>query len=873
MAKSNITPMMHQYESMKRQYPACILLFRVGDFYETFGEDAKTASKALDIVLTSRGKGETAVPLAGIPYHAAESYISKLLKQGFKVAVCEQVEDPKYAKGIVKREVTKVITPGTVISESMLSGKDINYLAGIHCSNEGYGLALADISTGEFLMFQYDSEQAYEKIMDDIHRFKPVECLLSDSLSKDEKLIIDMKKKFPDILTTKRPVQYFENAEEKLLEHFQVLSLKCFGITDKTSGMKAARAIIRYLEETQMQKLTHFTKIQYLEGSNHMIIDNITQKNLELTENLRDGSIRGTLLEVLDDTITAMGKRLLRTWIHTPLIDVKQIRQRLDAVEEFSNHYFKRDDLRRLLREVRDIDRLISRVAYGCATPKDLIGLKISISQLPPIKKVIAESVCEKLNYLSTRLDDLSEIVALLDQAIVNDPPATVSKGDFIKHGYDSLLDELRSSFKNAKKWVVDLEAQERNLTGIRSLKVRYNQVFGYYIEVTKPNINLVPNRYIRKQTITNAERFYTQELKEKEEFILNAEQQYQDRETELFNQICEKITQEINRVRNVSQVIAQLDVLSSFAQITIINKYQKPEVEESNTIAIKNGRHPVIEKFLDANRFIPNDITIDCENQQILIITGPNMSGKSTYLRQVALITLMAQMGCFVSAESAKIGVVDRIFSRVGATDDISSGHSTFMVEMLETANILNNATKNSLIILDEVGRGTSTYDGMSIAWAIVEYLHNLVMAKTLFSTHYHHLNELASVLPRVRNYNIPVLEKDGGIVFLHKIVPGGTERSYGIHVAKLAGLPLAVIKRANDVLDVVRGESAAFTKDIDQHPQIRNPDKEDERKDYEESEVLKKLRDIPVEEITPIQALNTLAELKAKYLKKYRT
>jgi len=796
----SLSPGMQQYMKIKNEHPDCLVLFRMGDFYETFYEDAKTAAKELNIVLTARGKGEKRAPLAGIPFHAIEPYLAKLIKKGYKVALVEQMEDPRFAKGLVKRDLVRIITPGTVLESSLLNEKQNNYVMAVMPEKDSYGIALADISTGEFITTQF---RGAAKLITEIAKFSPAEIILPLSIEESD-VSKDLKKtsivhSFDD--------RYFwlQKAYATIKDHFEVHSLEGFGCEHQELSISASGALLSYLKETQKTKLSYLNNLHTFSTDDFMMLDSVTQRNLELLKNIRDGTTRGTLLETLDKTSTSMGSRMLRKWIVRPLLSVAEIQQRLDAVDELVNNIMMREELKEKFSTVQDMERLISRVMFGNANARDLVALKDSLLNIPKIKELLKNVRSLLLNKLRT-LDELKELIALLEKAIKDEPSASLRDGNIIKKGYNKELDDLHEITKNGKNWVTEFEAQEKAKTGIKTLRVSYNKVFGYFIEVTKANLKLVPSYYIRKQTQVNSERFITDELKDKESLILGAEEKITNLEYELFQYVIRKVSEKTKEIQDISKNIAQLDCLLALAHVAAHHNYVKPDVLVGDKIAIKEGRHPVVEQ-IEGCSFVPNDCDLG-ESNKLLIITGPNMVGKSTWMRQIALTVLMAQIGSFVPAQSASIGIVDRIFTRVGAYDDLTMGQSTFMVEMSETANILNNATDKSLIILDEIGRGTSTYDGVSLAWAIAEYIHNNVGAKTLFATHYHQLNKLEEKYKGVKNYNITVKEVEDRIIFLRKIVKGGTDKSYGIHVAKLAGVPKEVIARSKSIMNMLEME-----------------------------------------------------------------
>jgi DNA mismatch repair protein MutS len=790
-----LTPAMQQYMRIKNQYPDCIVMFRMGDFYEMFFEDAKTAANELDIVLTSRGKGDTKAPLAGIPYHSIEPYLAKLVKKGYKVAICEQMEDPRFAKGIVKRDLVRIITPGTLIDSIMLEEKSNNYIMSLFKEKECIGIALADISTGEFLTTQFNS---LEQLRNEITRFSPSEIIFPMSLEKSDFIL---KLKDNNLILNSYDDRHFwrEKCNETLKEHFNVLSLDGFGLNEKKLSINASGALISYLKETQKTSLAYINNIKLFNTENFMCLDSSTIRNLELVRNIRDNSSRGTLLSILDNTITVMGSRLLKKWLLQPLLDIENINERLDCVEELTTNVLLREELKEKLKNIQDLERLISRIMYGNSNARDLILLKNSLKIIPFIKDLLKDVKSRKLRQIN-KINEQKEVVELIEKAILEEPSAVLNEGNLIKKGYNEELDKLQELIRKGKNWIIELEEKERRRTGIKSLKIKYNKVFGYFIEVTKSNLHLVPSDYIRKQTQVNSERFITDDLKKQEELVLNAEEKIINLEYKLFQDVIKRVSEKTVEIQNIARNIAELDCLLNFSIIAIDNNYKRPLLKYDNNIFLKDSRHPVLEKI--EQNYVPNDIVINEENRT-LIITGPNMAGKSSIMRQVALIVLMAQIGSFVPVTHASIGIVDRIFTRVGAFDDIYSGQSTFMVEMSETANILNNATENSLIILDEIGRGTSTYDGISIAWAVAEYIHNNIKARIMFATHYHQLNKLAENHNGIKNLNVAVNESEDKIIFLHKLVEGGTDKSYGIQVAKLAGLPKEVIERSKVIMN----------------------------------------------------------------------
>jgi DNA mismatch repair protein MutS len=871
--------MMQQYSRIKSEYKDSILFFRMGDFYETFYDDAKLVARELDIALTSRNKaGAKKIPLAGIPYHALEPYLGKLIKKGYKVAICEQVEDPKVAKGIVKREVVRLVTPGTVLESGMLDEHQNNYLMGIAKGEVGLGLAFVDVSTGEFLATQLEGADLKLKLQTEVIRFKPVECILPFSLEKDD-IIRFIKNIDKNILITQYEDEHFhsERAYSSLLSHFKTMSLEGMGCEDMPDAVSASGAVMNYLNETQKGDLGHIDVINTYSTADFMILDSTTLRNLEIMKNIRDGTQNGTLLEMLDHTSTPMGSRLIRKWLAQPLLKVASITMRQNAAEELFRNTFLRTDIADFFKDMRDIKRLVARIVYGSANARDLIAVKESLKVVPRIKEALNKNQPKSLmlKRIAGELDEHIEVVDLIEKAISDDPPLTVREGGLIKKGYNEKLDELKEVASGGKTWVVALQKQERQRTGIKSLRVGYNKVFGYYLEVTKANLSQVPDEYIRKQTLVNSERFVTPELKEKESLILTAEDKMNALEYELFSEIRENVAAHSIQIRKTAGACAELDCLVTLANVAVNNNYIRPEVNEGDEIVIVKGRHPVIEQILHSG-FIPNDVKLDGGENRLMILTGPNMAGKSTYMRQVALIAILTQMGSFVPAESARIGLVDRVYTRVGAFDDLSRGQSTFMVEMTEVANILNTASSKSLIILDEIGRGTSTYDGLSIAWAVAEYIHNKnkIGAKTLFATHYHNLTELADIYEGVVNYNIAIKENTDGIIFLRKVVPGGTNKSYGIEVAKLAGLPHDVITRAFEVLRSIEEENIVRVNDETSGKQrddlMPSKKKLTQLVLFEPNPtphpVVEDIKKLNLDEMTPLDAMNKLNKMKKK-------
>ena len=797
-----LTPMMQQYMAIKEQYKDCILFYRLGDFYEMFYDDALTASRELEITLTGKNCGqEERAPMCGVPYHAVDVYLNKLVAKGYKVAICEQAEDPKQAKGIVKREVIRIVTPGTNLSQQALDEGRNNYLMCLVYDNNQFGLAITDISTGDF----YTTEVAtLKELYDEIHRFSPSEIICNDSFYMSGASLDDFKDRLHVSVST-LDTWYMDEAVsvQKIKEHFKVASLDGLGLTDFPSGTLAVGALLLYLYETQKNTLDNLTKITPYRSGGYMIIDSATNRNLELIETLREKQKKGSLLWVLDKTKTAMGARLMRNWIEQPLIEKKKITARQDAVEELYNDMITREEIREYLNAVYDLERLVTRISYRTANPRDLIAFKTSLGMIPPVKQLLSQAKSAELKEIDERMDCLEDIYDLIEKSIQDEPPIMIREGGMIKEGYNEDVDKFRLSRTEGKTWLAELEAREKEKTGIKNLRVRYNKVFGYYLEVTNSYKELVPEDWTRKQTLANAERYITPELKDLEDMILGAEDKLAALEYDLYCEVRDSIGEQVVRIQETAKAIAHLDVLASLACVAQSNDYVRPSINTKGVIDIQGGRHPVVEKMNNNQMFIDNDTYLDNKNHRISIITGPNMAGKSTYMRQSALIVLMAQIGSFVPAKSANIGIVDRIFTRVGASDDLASGQSTFMVEMTEVANILRNATSRSLLILDEIGRGTSTFDGLSIAWAVVEHISNpkLLGAKTLFATHYHELTELEGKLDSVNNYCIAVREQGDDIIFLRKIIRGGADKSYGIQVARLAGVPDSVIDRAKEI------------------------------------------------------------------------
>ncbi|MCJ7518225.1 MAG: DNA mismatch repair protein MutS [Anaerolineaceae bacterium] len=848
MSSENITPIRKQYLEIKKEFPDAIVFFRLGDFYETFDQDAKVTSKELDIVLTSRNvaKGQR-IPMAGIPFHAADSYISKLINKGFHIAICEQIGNQPQ-NGLFPRKVVRVVTPGTLIESGLIKNEINNYLVSIVTDSNKAGFAYLDMSTGEFSVTEIPLDNSFNKLNAEISRLHPSEIILPESSA----LLIDNK-----YFITRLPDWKYEigRCEQFLLNHFKVSSINGFGLENKPFAISASGSILNYVKESEPASLNLFNDLKVYSLEDFMILDDSTRRNLELTETIRGGNEKGSLLQIIDKTTTPMGKRLIRNWINQPLIDPININNRLHAVSYFYNNGLLRAEIFSILRSISDMERIINRIVSNHAQPRDLIALRFSLSHIPKIAELIKQ--CNGLiTQLTNPLSFCKEEYKLLQESIVDEPPATIQHTGVIRPGYSNELDNILSATKNSREWIANLESSERARTGIKTLKVGYNKVYGYFIEITKSFLNQVSPEYIRKQTLVNAERFITPELKEYETLVLNAEERIREVENKLYQDICQILSNSAEKILQTSRFIATLDVIVSFAQIAMENKYIRPEIFIDKRMLIKDGRHPVVERTQNQISFVPNDTNFN--NDEIIhIITGPNMSGKSTYLRQVALITLMAQIGCFVPAVNAEIGIVDRIFTRIGAQDEIHAGQSTFMVEMTEMANILHNATENSLLVLDEVGRGTSTYDGLSIAWAVLEYIHNHpnLRAKTLFATHYHELTKLPEILPKIRNYNVAVNETGKQVVFLHKIIEGGADKSYGIHVAQLAGIPPAVIQRANYILDKLQNEAGTI--------EVKNVHPTEQIPLFPATHlVLEELKELDLNNLNPIDALNKLYE-----------
>lgn len=861
---AGLTPMMQQYMEVKSKYKDCILFYRLGDFYEMFFDDALTASRELELTLTGRDCGlSERAPMCGVPYHAVETYLDRLIEKGYKVAICEQMEDPALAKGLVQRDVIRVVTPGTVIESGMLDERSNNFLLSVCFSGEKAGLAFADVSTGEFFVHQV--EDAGRTLADEVTRISPVEIIASDLVRLREYVNRD------DLSMSERPGTTFQyqNASETLCKHFHLQDLSPLGLIDEYRlAAQAAGALMRYLDETQKNALEHITELRIYQGGDTMLLDRNTRRNLELTESLRSRTKKGSLLWLMDKTSTAMGGRLLRSWIEQPLVNREEILRRLDAVEEFTSQHVLTMTLSEELQGVYDVERLLSKVSYKSLNARDCLSLCASLKKVPDIRNLLSGAQSQGVQAVYALLDPLEDLTGLLERAIHPDAPPVISEGGIIRDGYSAILDEYRSAATNGKQWIVDLEAKEREATGIKNLRIQYNRVFGYYIEVTKSYYDMVPMRYQRRQTLANSERYITPELREIEQKIVGAQEQSVRLELQLFTEIREKIAGEIVRIQHTAQGLKTLDALLSLAKVAVSNHYVRPEITQDGSLEIIEGRHPVVEQTMQEGGFVPNDAVMDQDQARMLIITGPNMAGKSTYMRQVALITLMAHLGSFVPAKSAKIPIVDRIFTRVGASDDLASGQSTFMVEMSETAYILRNATRHSLIILDEIGRGTSTFDGLAIAWAVVEYLcdPDRVGAKTLFATHYHELSELEGHVEGVQNYCISVKEHGEDVIFLRKIVRGGADKSFGIHVARLAGVPHPVLVRAHEIQ--ARLEVSDVNK-IGQNILEEGTARENEQVslfDVGKTEIINELQNLDVMALTPIDAMNKLFLLREK-------
>ena len=871
-----LSPMMAEYVKTKQQYKDCILFYRLGDFYEMFFEDALTVTKELEITLTGKDCGlEERAPMCGVPFHAAETYINRLIEKGYKVAICEQVEDPKKAKGLVKREVIRVVTPGTTLDAASLDESKNNYLMSIVSMEDHFGCAIADISTGDCFLTEVDKPQ---KLLDEIDKFVPAEIICNDAFFMSGVDTDDLKNRL-GICVFPLDAWYFDDSlcKRTLKEHFHVNTLEGLGIQDYDIGVIASGALFLYLQETQKSALSHMAGIRPYAAEKYMLIDSSSRRNLELVETLREKNKRGSLLWVLDKTKTAMGARTLRSYVEQPLIDAQKINRRLEALEELNKSPMLRDEIREYLNPIYDLERLISRISYQSANPRDLIAFASSLEMLPHIRQILKDFKTPLLTELYEDMDPLEDIASLIKSAIVDEPPLAQKDGGIIREGYHEDVDKFRRSRTDGKKWLTELEVREKERTGIKSLKIKYNRVFGYSLEVTNSFKELVPENYIRKQTLTNAERYITQELKDLEDLILGAEDKLYALEYELFCEVRDKVGAEVVRIQKTAKAVAALDVFASLALVAQRNNYVRPKINESGVLDIKNGRHPVVEQMIEHDMFIANDTYLDNQKKRVSIITGPNMAGKSTYMRQTALIVLMAQIGSFVPADKANIGIVDRIFTRVGASDDLASGQSTFMIEMTEVANILRNATSRSLLILDEIGRGTSTFDGLAIAWAVIEHISDtkLCGAKTLFATHYHELTELEGKISGVNNYCIAVKEKGDDIVFLRKIVKGGADKSYGIQVAKLAGVPDSVICRAKELVEELSdADITAAVKDLTSSSKKKQKivyDQVDMAQmslfdTVQDNDIVEEIRNLDMSHLTPMEAMNILYNLQNK-------
>ena len=883
---SQLSPMMQHYMETKKEYPDCVLFYRLGDFYEMFFDDALTVSKELEITLTGKDCGlSERAPMCGVPFHALDSYLYRLVQKGYKVAIAEQMEDPRQAKGLVKREVIRVVTPGTITSSQVLDETKNNYLMGIVYMDGIYGISTADISTGDFMVTEVDSDR---ELFDEINKFSPSEIICNNAFYMSGVDMDELKNRYQVVISA-LDSRFFgeESCRRILMEHFKVGALVGLGLEDYATGIIAAGAVMQYIYETQKSTLEHITTITPYSTGQYMVIDTSTRRNLELVETMREKQKRGTLLWVLDKTKTAMGARLLRACIEQPLIHRDEIIKRQNAVEELNMNYISREEICEYLNPIYDLERLIGRISYKTANPRDLIAFRSSLEMLPYIKRILGEFNSELLAELGRELDPLQDIFQLIGDAIVEEPPITVREGGIIKDGYNQEADKLRHAKTEGKNWLAELEAKEKEKTGIKTLKVKFNKVFGYYFEVTNSFKDQVPDYYIRKQTLTNAERFTTDELKQLEDIIMGAEEKLVSLEYDLFCEVRDKIGAEVIRIQKTAKSIAGIDVFCSLSVVATRRNYVKPSINDKGVIQIKNGRHPVVEQMMRDDMFVANDTFLDNGKNRLSVITGPNMAGKSTYMRQVALIVLMAQLGSFVPAQEADIGICDRIFTRVGASDDLASGQSTFMVEMTEVANILRNATRNSLLVLDEIGRGTSTFDGLSIAWAVIEHISNskLLGAKTLFATHYHELTELEGTIAGVKNYCIAVKEQGDDIVFLRKIVRGGADKSYGIQVAKLAGVPDSVIARAKEIAEELSDaditarakEIAEISSNITQHKAVPKPDEVDLQQlsffdTVKDDDIIRELDSLELSTMTPLDAMNTLYRLQTKLKNRWK-
>lgn len=865
---AEFSPLMQQYFSIKNQYKDAILFFRVGDFYEMFFDDAKLASQELEITLTGKECGqEERAPMCGIPFHAVDTYVAKLIEKGYKVAICEQLEDPRTTKGMVKRDVIRIVTPGTIIESNMLDDKKNNYIMSVYKKGIYFGIAICDISTGDFYSTRIAENNNFAVLLDELAKFGPAEIVVNSFLYNSIEEINEIRKRF-NLYINNFDDENFKFDTENLLQNYKLENenTEIKDLKNYELETIAINALLVYLKQTQKIKLDHINRIRFYNLQKYMTLDITARRNLELLERQHDKGKKGTLLWVLDKTSTSMGGRKIRKWIGEPLLDVNQINKRLNAVRELKENSILRGELQQTLKKVYDIERLVGKISYGNSNGRDLNALKNSLKQIPNIKNLIKDSNSELIKFLEASLDECSDLAKLIEDAIVEDPPITLKEGGIIKLGYNQEIDEYKKASTEGKKWLLELEQREKEATGIKNLRIGFNRVFGYYIEITKSNLSLVPETYIRKQTLTNGERYITEELNELESKILGAEEKLIDLEYQIFTEVRTHLAKNIQRLQKSADIISTLDVLSALSTVAEDMNYVCPIVDNGGEIDIKEGRHPVIEKMIDTGSFVANDTYLNKDTDRLSIITGPNMAGKSTYMRQVALITLMAQIGSFVPASYAKIGIVDKIFTRVGASDDLSMGQSTFMVEMMEVANILKEATSNSLIILDEIGRGTSTYDGLSIAWAVVEHITDKTKcgAKTLFATHYHELTELETKLEGVKNYSIAVKEKGEDVIFLRKIIPGGTDESYGIHVAKLAGVPQAVVKRSNEILRSLERKSMLTGQKKTENK--RQPEGQLDFFNYKLAEIAHEIDKMNLNEMTPIDALNTLIKIKEK-------
>lgn len=868
---SGLTPMMQQYVDVKKEYSDALLFFRLGDFYEMFFEDAKIASKELEIALTQRDCGlEEKAPMCGVPHHVADTYISRLVDKGYKVAICEQVEDPQLAKGLVKREVVRIVTPGTIMDGNILDEKSNNFLASIYLDDFGVGITYVDTSTGEMFTTEFigEMDNSYRFLLDELGKILPSEVICNELFTKNTKYFHLIQNKInPYLNIQKDSTQDIDNYKNHILDFFIESNIKGFNLNERVYSIISTWRLLEYLRATQFSKLEHINELQYYQPEQYLLMDINTRTNLEIHETMRSREKKGALIGILDRTQTAMGGRLLKKWLEQPLLDIKLIESRLDMVEYLTENPFDLNEIKDRLREVYDIERIVSRISNGNSNGRDLVALKNSIREIPGLKVVLENTGLDHFIKLQGEMDGLNDIHELLDAAILDNPPLTIKEGGIIKEGYNSELDELKHARSKGKQWLSKLESDEKKSTGIKTLKVGYNRVMGYYIDVTKTNINLVPPHYIRKQTLANSERYYTEELKSMEEKILGAEEKSIKLEYEIFQEIRETIKKNINRLQKTGKLLAYLDVILSFSLIANQYNFIRPTLNNKGTIDIKDGRHPVVEATIKHQLFVPNDTHMDLRDDMVQIITGPNMAGKSTYMRQIAIIVLLAQIGSFVPAKEADIGIVDRIFTRIGASDNLSQGESTFMVEMTEVSNIIRFATPRSLLILDEVGRGTSTYDGLSIAWAVVEHIANKIRAKTLFATHYHELTQLESKFKGIKNYTITAKEQGEDVIFLRKIVQGSTNQSFGIQVAKLAGISKDIINRANEILTMIEGSHQ-----INLHDPVKtNDQKQLNLMDYKKDFFVDRVKNIDINTLTPMDSLNLLGALiqDAKKLK----